>query len=98
MESTTTQFRIIKLPRVSLHTTELVLMHCYVMSYLEMCRSQRCFTKIMSLPLNQVGEEEGNFFSDVNNCKVSDICGTSLKMIYFVAVRLLNRWSSQYLF
>ena len=29
----------------------------------------------MSLPLNQVGEEEGNFFSDVNNCKVSDICG-----------------------
>ena len=28
----------------------------------------------MSLPLNQVGEEKGNFTSERNNCKVGGIC------------------------
>ena len=29
---------------------------------------------MISLPLNQVGEEEGNFTSERNNCKVGGIC------------------------
>ena len=37
---------------------------CYfVIGYAE--KSKRCFTKIMSLPLNQEGEEEGNFTSEI---------------------------------
>ena len=38
---------------------------CYfVLGYAE--KSKRCFTKIMSMPLNQESEEEGNFTSEIN--------------------------------
>ena len=33
----------------------------------------------MSLPLNKVGEEEGNFTSEINNCKGDEICGDLLE-------------------
>ena len=32
-------------------------------------KSKRCFTKIMPLTLNQVGEKEGKFTSEINNCR-----------------------------
>ena len=35
---------------------------------------KRCFTKIISLPLNQLGKEEGNFTSERNNFKGGGIC------------------------
>ena len=41
--------------------------------------SKRGFTKIMFLPLNQVGEEEGNFTSEINNFKGGEICFDLLK-------------------
>ena len=40
---------------------------------------KRCFTKIMSLPLNQLGEEELNVTSERNNCKGFDRCGDLLE-------------------
>ena len=33
----------------------------------------------MSLPMNQVGAEEGNFTSEKNNCKGGEICGDLLE-------------------
>ena len=41
-------------------------------------RKKRYFTKIMSLPLNQLGEEEGNFTSERNNWKGGERCGELL--------------------
>ena len=38
-------------------------------------KSKRCFTKIMSLLLNQVGEEEESLTSERNNCKGGERCG-----------------------
>ena len=40
---------------------------------------KRYFTKIMSLPLNQVGEEEGNFTCDINNYKGVNKCDELLE-------------------
>ena len=42
-------------------------------------KSKRCFTKMMSLPLNKVGEEEGNFTSDRNNWKGGERCGALIE-------------------
>ena len=59
---------------------KLVSMNFYVMSYLNMLgEGKRCFTKIMSLPLNQVGEAEINFISERNNFKGGEICGDLLE-------------------
>ena len=44
-----------------------------------MQKNNWCFTKIMSLTLNKVGEEEGNFTSEINNCKGDEICGDLLE-------------------
>ena len=67
---------------------------CYiVLGYAE--KIKQCFIKIMSLPSNQVGKEEGNFTSERNNFKgVVDVVNY-LRMIYYVVVRLMNRWLSQ---
>ena len=42
-------------------------------------KSKRCFTKIIPLPFNQVGEEEGGFISERNNFKGIDRCGDLLE-------------------
>ena len=36
---------------------------------------KQCFTKIMSLPSNKLGEAEGIFISDWNNCNGGERCG-----------------------
>ena len=46
-------------------------------------KSKRCFTKIMSLPLNQVGEGEGNSTSERNNWKWCEIYGDLLEEYLF---------------
>ena len=46
---------------------------CYiVLGYAE--KIKQCFIKIMSLPSNQVGKEEGNFTSERNNFKGGGRC------------------------
>ena len=37
-------------------------------------KSKRCFTKIMSLTLNKVGEKEGNFTPERNNFRGGERC------------------------
>ena len=71
---------------------KLVSMNFYVMSYLNMLgEGKRCFTKIMSLPLNQVGEEEGDFTSDINHCKGGERCDDLLEE----GILLQNKASEQ---
>ena len=38
-------------------------------------KSKRWFTKIVPLPLDQVGEKEGNYTSERNNFNGGEICG-----------------------
>ena len=60
------------------HETGVNAFLCYVvLGYAQ--KSKRCFTKRMSLPLNEVGEEEGNFTSEINNCKGGERCGDILE-------------------
>ena len=56
------------------HETGVNALLCYVILG-DAEKSKRCFTKIMSLPLNQVGEEEGSFTSERNNYKGGERCG-----------------------
>ena len=51
---------------------------CYVvLGYEE--KSKRCFIKLMSLPLNNPGKEEGNFTSEINIYKGGGRCGDILE-------------------
>ena len=60
------------------HETSVNELLCYVVLG-DAEESKRCFTKTVSLPLNQVGKEEGKFASEINSCKGSERCGDLLE-------------------
>ena len=68
------------------HETGVNALLCYIiLGYAEKCK--QCFTKIMSLPLNQVGEEEVKFTSERNNCKGGERCGDLLEEVLLCLIK-----------
>ena len=59
------------------HETGVNALLCYVILG-DAEKSKRYFTKIMSMPLNKVGKEGGNFTSERKNFKGGERCGDIL--------------------